>query len=128
MYKWEDVRSLSKSIPAELRRLNSLHARAQLDNKGNRETWQALMRISGIKSSHRSPAAADIGGLNQSFINGGTALTALSDGYETNTTDTVFSVAPVDIYQELAQLNPHKSCGPDGVSLAVLKECAAFLY
>ncbi|VDP69482.1 unnamed protein product [Echinostoma caproni] len=57
MHKRKDVRSLSKSIRAELRRLNPLYTRAQRDNKGGRETWQALMRTSGIKSSHRSTAA-----------------------------------------------------------------------
>ncbi|VDP69110.1 unnamed protein product [Echinostoma caproni] len=97
MHKREDVHSLYKSIRAELRRLNLLYARAPLDVKGNRETWQALMRSTGIKSSHRSRAVVDMDGLNQSFIKGGTALTALPNGYEMNPTDFVSSVAPVDI-------------------------------
>ncbi|VDP67141.1 unnamed protein product [Echinostoma caproni] len=127
MQKRDAVRSLSKSIRAELQRLNSLYARARLDNKGSRETWQALMRTSGIKSSHRLPAEVDIDGLNRSFINDGTAFTALTNGYEVNTIDPVANVAPVDIYKELSQFNPHKSGGPDGVSPTVLKECATFL-
>ncbi|VDP86195.1 unnamed protein product [Echinostoma caproni] len=127
MHKRDAVRSLFKSIRAELQRLNSLYARALLDNKGSRETWQALMRISGIKSSHRSPAAVDIDSLNRSFINGGTAFTALTNGYGVNTIDPVSNVALVDIYKELSQLNPHKSCDPDGVPPTVLKECATFL-
>ncbi|VDP93700.1 unnamed protein product [Echinostoma caproni] len=103
MPKREEVRSLSKSIRDELRRLNPLYARALLDNKGSCETWQALLRIYGIKSSHRSPVAVDIDGLNQSFINGGTDLTALPNGYGINTTDPASSVVPVDMYQDLAQ-------------------------
>ncbi|VDP78570.1 unnamed protein product [Echinostoma caproni] len=119
MHKRYKVRSLSKSIRTELRRL---------DNKCSPGTGQALMRVSGVKPLHCSPAAVDIDGLNQSFSNGGTALTALPNECEINTTDPVSSVAHVDISQELARLNPHKSCGPDGVSPAVLKECAAFLF
>ncbi|VDP22855.1 unnamed protein product, partial [Echinostoma caproni] len=107
MHKRDAVRSPSKSIRAELQRLNSLYARALLDNKGSRETWQALLCISGIKSSQRSPAAVDIDGLNRSFINDGTAFTALTNGYEANTIGPVSNVAPVDIYKELSQLNPH---------------------
>ncbi|VDP78318.1 unnamed protein product [Echinostoma caproni] len=127
MHKRDAVRSLSKSIRAKLRRLNSLYARARLDNKGVRETWQALVPISGISSSHRASAAVAIGSLNQRFINRGIALTAQPNGYEMNNTDPVSSVATVDIYQGLAPLDPHKSCGPDGVSPAVLKERASFL-
>ncbi|VDP69039.1 unnamed protein product [Echinostoma caproni] len=77
MHRRDEVRSISKSIRAELRRPNSLYARVRLDNKGSRETWKALMHISGIKSSYRAPAAVDIDGLNESFINSGTALSAL---------------------------------------------------
>ncbi|VDP65177.1 unnamed protein product [Echinostoma caproni] len=73
----DEMRLISKSIRAELRRPNSLYARARLDNKDSRETWQTLMHISGIKSSFQAPAAVDIDSLNESFINSGTALSAL---------------------------------------------------
>ncbi|VDP87797.1 unnamed protein product [Echinostoma caproni] len=127
MYKHDEVSSLSNSIWAEIRRVNSLYAPALLDKQGSRETWQAFMPIFGINSSHRASAAVNIYGLNRSFINTETALTALPNGYEINMTDPVASVAPVDIYENSARLNHHKSCGPGGVSAVVLKECDTFL-
>ncbi|VDP67977.1 unnamed protein product [Echinostoma caproni] len=79
------------------------------------------IRISGIKFSHHASTAVYTEGRNQSFINNGTALPALRNGYGVKMIDPAASDAPTEIYQELVRLNPRKSSGPDGVSSLVLQ-------